>query len=209
MWIATKIGFYEMSISCGSVKVLAKTLEELENFAKLASEATGRNVKVFHAHGPSAFFREEIRFPENRKVVLDNAELGVVLNLLAYTIDYHDFLEALQEQEHMDEYFIQTFSHRTYHQHIHLSREQAHRRLKEVRLKKNKLEYEKHILNEKLNQGARQRSELTTRGFEIQNKIRKIEKQLADIEGRKPPTPHPLKAAFSRAWKSIFGSENS
>jgi len=148
MWIATKIGFYEFNVSCGNVRVTAQTQQELENFAKLASEALGREVKVFHAARTIPFHENEPRFPTERKVTLETAELGLVLNLLAYTVDYHDFLETLKDREELDEYYVLAFSHFEYIRRIREAREQALQRLKENTIRKNELQYKKYKLEQ-------------------------------------------------------------
>lgn len=166
MWIATKIGFYEFNVSCGNVRVTAQTQQELENFAKLAGEALGREVKVFHAARTIPSYEAEPRFPTERKVILETAELGLVLNLLAYTVDYHDFLETLKDREELDEYYVLAFSHFEYLRRIRESRNQALQRLKENRIRKNELEYKKQKLGEEFRRACYEEQAIHPRQLE-------------------------------------------
>lgn len=209
MWIATKIGFYEFNVSCGNVRVTAQTQQELENFAKLAGEALGREVKVFHAARTVAFQEAEPRFPTERKVTLETAELGLVLNLLAYTVDYHDFLETLKNREELDEYYVLAFSHFEYIRWIRNAREQALQRLKENRIRKNKLEYKKYKLEQQAMCHYHEERLLTRKKFEARQEIKKIEAKLESMNAKKTGMPNNGQGIFEAFWKSIFGGHRS
>jgi len=209
MWIATKIGFFEFNVSCGNVRVTAQTQQELENFAKLAAEALGREVKVFHAARTVPFHEAEPRFPTERKVTLETAELGLVLNLLAYTVDYHDFLETLKDREELDEYYVSAFTHFEYTRRIREAREQALRRLKENRIRKNELEYKKHKLEEQVSRTYLDEHSLAHKRYEAKQEIKKIEGKLDSMRGRKTGTPDDGQGVFEGFWKSLFGGGRS
>ena len=209
MWIATKIGFYEFNVSCGNVRVTAQTQQELENFAKLASEALGREVKVFHAARTIPFHENEPRFPTERKVTLETAELGLVLNLLAYTVDYHDFLETLKYREELDEYYVLAFSHFEYIRRIREAREQALQRIKESRIRKNELEYKKHKLEEQVMRAYHEERSLTDKRYKARQEIKKIDAKLESMNDRKTGKPNNGEGIFEAFWKSIFGGNRS
>ncbi|NCZ97368.1 hypothetical protein EBZ02_09540 [bacterium] len=209
MWIATKIGFYEFNVSYGNIRVTAQTLEELERFAKIAGEALGREVKVFHDRSGCVSFRDEPRFPTNRKIILDTSELGLVLNLFSYTVDYHDFLGALREGEFLDEAYASAFSHLHYVRWIRESREQAMKRLKETRLRKNKLEYEKKKLEDEISRTYLEGYSLVQQRWKAGGELAKIKTKIASIDGQKTGTPDNGRSVFERVWLTLFGGKNS
>lgn len=205
MWVATKIGFFEFNVSCGNVRVTAQTHQELENFAKLAEEALGREVKVFHAARTIPFHEHEPRFPTDRKVTLEASELGLVLNLLAYTVDYHNFLETLKDREELDEYYVLAFSHFEYIRRIREAREQALRRLKENRIRKNELEHKKHKLEEQVSRTYLDEHNLTRKRYEAKQEIKKIDGKLESMNARKTGIADDGRSVFEGFWKSLFG----
>ncbi|NCW27518.1 MAG: hypothetical protein EBV83_04370 [Verrucomicrobia bacterium] len=209
MWIATKIGFFEFNVSCGNVRVTAQTQQELENFAKLAGEALGREIKVFHAARTIPSYEAEPRFPTERKVILETAELGLVLNLLAYTVDYHDFLETLKDREELDEYYVLAFSHFEYLRRIRESRNQALQRLKENRIRKNELEYKKQKLGEEFRRACYEEQAMVRKRQETLQEIRKIESKLESMNAKKTGAPNNGESVFGVFWKSIFGGQDS
>jgi len=209
MWIATKIGFFEFNISFGNISVTAQNEQQLENFAKIAREALGREVKVFHAARTLAYHYAEPRFPTDRKVTLETSELGVVLNLLAYTVDYHDFLETLKDREELDEYYLLAFSHFEYIRRIRESREHALQRLKENRIRKNELEYKKYKLEEEAMRAYHEERSLTDKRYKARQEIKKIDAKLESMNARKTGTPNNGQGIFETFWKSIFGGNRS
>lgn len=209
MWIGTKIGFFEFNVNYGNIKVTARTLEELEGFAKIAGEALGREVKVFHGARTTPLFSEEPRFPDDRKVILEASELGVVLNLFAYTVDYHDFLAALKESEFLDDAYASVFSHCYYFHWIRDRREQALCRLKEIRLRKNKLEHEKQKLKNEIVRTHLDGFALIQKRAEAKKSLEKLEGKLGAIDAQKIGTPDNGQGVFEGFWKSIFGGGRS
>ena len=209
MWIATKIGFFEFNVSYGNIRVTAQTQQELENFSKLAAEALGREVKVFHAPHTVPFHEDEPRFPTDRKVILEAAELGVVLNLLAYTVDYHNFLETLKDREELDEYYVSAFSHFEYTRRIRAAREQALQRIKENRIRKSELEYKKYKLQEQVTRTYADERFLVQKRQEAKQEIKKIEGKLESLNAHKAGTADNGQSVFEGFWKSIFGGGHS
>lgn len=209
VWIATKIGFFEFNVSCGNVRVTAQTQQELENFAKLAGEALGREVKVFHAARTIPWHENEPRFPTDRKVTLETSELGLVLNLLAYTVDYHNFLETLKDQEELDEYYVLAFSHFEYLRRIRESRNQALQRLKENRIRKNELEYKKQKLGEEFRHACYKEQAMARKRQETLQEIKKIESKIESMNAKKTGMPNNGQGIFEAFWKSIFGGHRS
>jgi hypothetical protein len=209
MWIATKIGFFEFNVSYGNIRVTAQTQQELENFSKLAAEALGREVKVFHAPHTVPSRDDEPRFPTERKVILETTELGVVLNLLAYTVDYHNFLETLKDREELDEYYVSAFTHFEYTRRIREAREQALRRIKENRIRKSELEYKKHKLQEQVTRTYEDERFLVHKRQEAKQEIKKIEGKLESLNAHKTGTADGGQGVFEGFWKSIFGGGRS
>jgi len=209
MWIATKIGFFEFNISYGNISVTAQNEQQLENFAKIASEALGREVKVFHGTRNFVSHEAEPRFPTDRKVTLETSELGVVLNLLAYTVDYHDFLETLKDREELDEYYVSAFSHFEYLRRIGEARKQALQRLKENRVKKNELEYKKQKLGEQFRHACYEEQAMVRKRQETMQEIKKIESKIESMNAKKTGTPNNGQGIFEAFRKSIFGGDRS